>query len=184
MNGEYDTTCSYIFHRRRTISIIRWPSLGPTHPLFERRPRDRRVLVFLLPSSSSSPLFESFFLGSSLIHPSFVDDFLSSAHFSYPVSNFVTTYLYDICRQAETETVPSRFFLNPVDFYPSIRIASGAQRIYRPPISAFNLIFDFLYTFSIYALNPCSCFVIEALLLYFLSACLCVTIRAMTIYSP
>jgi hypothetical protein len=177
MHGEYDTTCSYIFYRRRTIPSSDGQVYGPTHLLFERRPRDRRVLV-LLPRLC--------FLGTFLpspIHPSFVDDFLSSAHFSYPVSNFVTTYLYDMPMQTDRQSRVV-FLLNPVDFYPSIRIASGAQRIYRPPISAFDLIFDFLYTFSIYALNPCSCSVIEALLLYSLSVCLCITIRAMTIYSP
>ena len=131
------------FSLTTNYSFIRWPSLEPTHPLFEGRPRDRRVLVFLLPWPSSPPLLGSVFLGHFFYHPftflslmtSFVS-FISHTQFLISLRQISTTYS---CRQ--TDSPESFFFLNPIDFYPSIRIAGGAQRIYCPPISAFDLIF-------------------------------------------
>ena len=145
MHGEYETTCSW-FLTDDELFLHQMAKSGTHPPSFRRStsrpacPRFPPSLAFF-PSSSRLCFLGTFLL--SPIHLSFVDDFLCFVHFSYPIFNFVTTNLYDILMQTDRQSRVV-FFLNPIDFYPSIRIAGGAQRIYCPPISAFDLIFVYI----------------------------------------
>jgi len=153
------------------------------HPGSARTSTSRPACACFSPSlafsfSSSRLCFPGTFFASAF-HSSFVDDFLCSIHFSYPVSNFVTRYPYDMPMQTDR---PSKviFRIPSTSTHLSALLAVRNASIVR--------LFLFLVLIFVYILylsfESCSCSVIEALLLYSLSAFLCITIRAMTIYSP